>query len=281
MRVRVLPHFSCGHCEFCRTGNDAGCVKLGIIGFSKFGVDDNKLFERYKDGVLAEYVRLPETAVEILPVHVDFELAATQYDLENAHCLLREAHLPLGSTIVITAPTGSLGVSCLKLAQLFRVREVILVGRSKARCSMIEKISSVPCQIVALEDMDEEADLVNQIKSKAPNGVHAIIDLFPEGERASQAIQALKPYGTLVLMAPNSSKISLSVMDIMRNSWRIIGTKLHNQQDADQIRQWIKEGKVDESGLVSHRYKLSDAQEAVAMMLDRQEASHNIVIEMT
>ena len=48
-----------------------------------------------------------------------------------------------------------------------------------------------------------------------------------------------------------------------------------------KFRQWIMEGKVDKSGLVSHRYKLSDAQEAVAMMLDRQEASHNIVIEMT
>ena len=43
------------------------CSKAGIVGSRFFGREDATLFERYKDGGFAEYIRVPYWLVDPLP----------------------------------------------------------------------------------------------------------------------------------------------------------------------------------------------------------------------
>ena len=283
MRVRINPNFRCGQCFSCVSGKENGCVKMSVMGFAAFGPQPNEQFLKFQDGLLAEYVRVPESAVEILEPFFSFDQAALLCDLANAHCLLRTANFPDESNIMIMAPTGSLSVSLLSLAHLCKVKQVVLVGRSKKRCEIISKHTLVPCRSFELDNNAQQSDVdgaVDNIKQIIPEGVDAIIDLLPTGDTVSGLVRALRPFGSVVFITPNFSNLNIRIVDVMKYGWRLNGSMLHCKQDAEQITSWMSQGKVDVKGFITHRYQLEDVEKAISLMLNRDEECHNIAIDI-
>ena len=79
------------------------------MGFQGFGKGRMPLYEKYHDGGVADFIRVPATLIDLLPDNVSFDVGAKVQDLANAVRALRAAELDPGSTVAITSSTGAMG----------------------------------------------------------------------------------------------------------------------------------------------------------------------------
>ncbi len=275
-RVRLHPNVSCGVCNFCSTGRDQMCVEAGIIGLCGFSTDRMPLFERYHEGGLADFIRAPSWLVDVLPDNVNFDVGAKIHDLANAMRVLKVAQLPPGAAVVITAPTGSMGTSCVKLAPFFGIARLILVGRSTSRLEAVNKICStaISCEVVGFDslgaDWAESKALIRRLLELSPQRrVDAIIDFMPTGTDHFQMMGVLAADGAFVHMAGSRSVLPVPLIAMMRSCWRIIGTKNHARGDAKTVLQWLQDGRLKVDDLITHNFTLDAVDEAVRELHSR------------
>jgi threonine dehydrogenase-like Zn-dependent dehydrogenase len=272
-RVRLHPNITCGHCHFCTTGRDQMCSEAAIIGFASFGRGPTPLFDRYHEGGCADYLRAPSWLVDILPDNVSFDVGAKPHDLANAVRVLKVAQLSPGATVIITAPTGTMGTACVKLAPLFGIGHLILVARSAERAKAVQKLASVSCDVVGLDELGDDwpttKALARRLRELVPQGVDAIIDFMASGADMYQIMVVLAVNGTLVHMGANQSILPLPLVATMVNCWRIVGTRNHSRGDAQNVLRWLRDGHLKVDDLITHRFRLDQVDEAIARLQDR------------
>lgn len=273
-RVRVHPNLSCQKCRYCLSDREQMCAEAAIIGFIGFGKGRMPQYEKYHDGGLAEYIKVPYWLVDKISPNIKFDVAAKVQDLASAARALKCAQLELGSTIIITAATGSMGASTLKLAEFFPVARIILVARSAQRLKEAQKLTKLPTQIVALEDLGDwpaTKGLARKLTELAPKGVDAIIDFMPSSAGADiwQVIHGLATGGVLVHMGGNGSVLPLPIVALMANCWRIIGTRGNTRSDAKLVLDLLEDGSLNVDDLISHRFALRDVKQAVSTLQNR------------
>lgn len=283
-RVRLHPTLACRSCLHCDAGQDSTCEKAALIGFSNFGVE-SELYDKYHNGGLAEFVRAPHYLVDKLPDCVSFEVAAKVHDLATASRALKLADLRKASTIVLTAPTGTMGALTLRLAAIYSVRHIILVGRSKERLEQVRSLTSVRTSVLALEPSDgfdpETANLVGELKTLAPEGIDAIIDYIPAGNALDKVVPALRTGGALVHMGGNVAVLQMPLMVIMVNGWKVTGGRANTRLDVHECLEWLSTKQIDIEDLFTHKFKLSEIDQALDLLVTRKEPAWLSVVNVS
>ncbi|WP_235828599.1 alcohol dehydrogenase catalytic domain-containing protein [Actinomadura rubteroloni] len=275
-RVRVHPNLNCGSCRYCRSDRDMMCPQQSMIGHAAFGDVPMPLYDRYHDGGMAEYIRVPHWLVDTLPDNVSFDVGAKVHDLANAVRALKCAELPLGATLVVTAATGTMGTATVKLARHFGITRLILIGRSAERLAAVRPLAGdLPTDTVALEELPpdwaKEGGLTRALRALVPQGADAVLDFVPEGPATSQALAALATGGSLVHMGGSSAPLSLPMIAIMVNLWRVVGTRACTRTDVHEVLTLLAQGALDAEELITHRYPLAEANEAIDAIQSRKE----------
>ena len=274
-RVRVHPSLSCGTCGFCKEGNDHLCIESALIGFQGFGKGPMPLYDVYHNGGLAEYIRIPYRLVDKLPDNVSFDVGAKVQDVASCLHTLKMAALRPGATVIITAATGTMGTATVKMAKLFGIGRLLLIGRSSERLRDVAKLTTISCEIVALSELGADwptsKSLVRKLRQICPEGVDAIIDYMPSGADIWQVLGGLAVNGTMVHMGGNASVLPLPMVAIMANCWKIVGTRGNTRTDAHEVLEWLKNGTLNVDDLVTHRFKLRDILEAVPVFRNREQ----------
>jgi len=275
-RVRVHPNLTCGRCNFCRTDREMMCTQQAMIGHASFGQGPMPLYEAYHDGGLAEYLRIPYWLIDPLPDTVSFDVGAKVHDLANAVRALKCADLALGSTLVVTAATGTTGTATVKLAAHFGVARLVLVGRRADRLAPVAALAGdVPTDVVATEDLPagwgEDHGLTRALRAVAPGGADAVLDYVPEGDAGAQAMAALSTGGRFVHMGANSSPLPFPMIAMMVNCWRFVGTRANTRSDVQDVLNLLGSGTLRVDDLITHRFALSDIDRAVDTMQRREE----------
>lgn len=273
-RVRVHPNISCQRCKYCLSDREQMCSEAAIIGFTSFGKGPMLQYEMYHNGGLAEYIKVPYWLIDKISSTISFDVAAKVQDLASAVRALKCARLELGSTIIITAATGSMGASTIKLAEFFPVSRLILIARSGERLRAAQKLTKLPTEIVALEDLGDwptTKDLTRKLKEIVPKGADAVIDFMPSSAGADiwQAIYALAPGGTLVHMGGNTSVLPLPIVALMANCWTVVGTRGNTRSDARWVLDLLEAGSLNVDELISHRFALRDIKTAASALQSR------------
>ncbi|KAK7717279.1 putative secondary metabolism biosynthetic enzyme [Diaporthe eres] len=283
-RVRLHPNLACRACHHCDAGQDSTCERVALIGFSNFGIE-SELYDQYHNGGLAEFVRAPHYLVDKLPDCVSFEVAAKVHDLATASRALKLVDLRKTSTIILTAPTGAMGALTLRLAAIYSVRHIILVGRSKERLEQVRSLTSVKTSVLALEPSNgfdpETANLVSELKTLAPEGIDAIIDYFPAGNVLNKIVPALRTGGTLVHMGGNSAVLQMPLMVIMVNSWKVTGGRANTRLDVHECLEWLSTKQIDIEDLFTHKFKMSEIDQALDLLVTRKEPTWLSVVNMS
>jgi threonine dehydrogenase-like Zn-dependent dehydrogenase len=269
-RVRVHPNLN------CRTDRDMMCPQQAMIGHAAFGDAPMPLYDRYHDGGLAEYVRVPHWLVDKLPASVSFDVGAKVHDLANAVRALKCAALPNAATLIVTAATGTMGTATIKLAAHFGVARLILVGRSAARLDAVRQLAGhVPTDVVALESLPADwattQGLTRALRTLAPQGADAVLDFIPDGPATTQSLTALATGGSLVHMGANRAPVALPYIAVMVNCWRIVGTRACTRSDAREVLTMLDDGSLAIDDLITHRFPLAQADVAVAALQNRVE----------
>lgn len=106
-RVLVNPTISCGHCAFCRSGEDNMCLTGRIYGVQTWGG-------------YAEYATAPAGHLLAVPDELAFDTAAAIAVTGSTawHMLVRRANLRPGETVLIVAAGSGIGVIGLQIAKL-------------------------------------------------------------------------------------------------------------------------------------------------------------------
>lgn len=273
-RVRVHPFLNCRECDYCLTDRDMMCAEQSMLGHAAFGDVPMPLYAEYHDGGLAEYVRAPHWLLDPLPDSVSFDVAAKVHDLANAVRALKSADLPTGSTLLVTAATGTMGTATVKLAEHFGVARLILVGRDAERLHSVAALSGgIPAGVVAIDELPEDwaasGALTRRLREVAPDGVHAVVDFIPEGPAIGQAMAALATGGTLVHMGGNPGPLPLSPLVLLMNCWRFVATRAYTRKDANDVMRLLETGALTIDELITHRFPLTDAIKAMDAIQQR------------
>ncbi|POM27534.1 putative L-galactonate oxidoreductase [Actinomadura rubteroloni] len=274
-RVRVHPNLACRSCEYCRTDREMMCAQQAMMGHAAFGDAPMPLYDAYHDGGLAEYVRVPYWLVDPLPDGVSFDVGAKVHDLANAVRALKLADLTPGATLIVTAATGTMGTATVKLAPHFGVGRLVLVGRSAERLADVARISPLPVETVACEDLpdgwEETGGLTRRLREIVPGGAHAVLDFAPAGRMMAQSTAAMRTGGTVVHMGANRDPLGLPAAVMMINCWKFVGTRACTRTDAREVLALLDSGALRVDDLITHRFPLADARAAVEAMQSRAE----------
>ena len=283
-RVRVHANLTCRKCEFCLSDREPVCSQCSLIGFATFGPNAMPLYERYHDGGLAEYVRVPAWSLDPLPEEISFEVGAMIHDLAVASRALKLAEIDPGSTIVVTAATGAIGVSTIKLAALFGVARVVAVGRSRERLEGVKALAPDLVDILALEDLPEnwpESGLLTKaIRDLVPEGPGAVIDYLPGGASGTlQALTSMRTGGTAVVIGGNQEPLMLPPIAIMANCWRVVGSRSCTRSDALEIIGMLRMDRLKVDDLITHRFPLRETNAAVDTLRNRTESTWMVSVQ--
>jgi threonine dehydrogenase-like Zn-dependent dehydrogenase len=275
-RVRIHPTLSCGGCRYCLSGRDQMCAGSSIIGFIATGTQRIEAHARYRDGCLAEFVRVPQRQIDLLADHVSFDIGAKIQYLGNAMRALRVARLPPASTLMILGPTGAMGVATIKLARFFGVQHLVLVGRSTARLNEVKALSDVRTEVFSTEALGDDwvaSDaLARAITRHIPDGVDAAVDYLPAGGDLWQALGALATGATLVNMGAGPIPFAMTMRAIVGKCLNIVGSRNHSRLDAQEVIGLLAEGSLRADELITHRHRLERVEEAIQQLLRRSES---------
>jgi threonine dehydrogenase-like Zn-dependent dehydrogenase len=174
-----------------------------------------------------------------------------------------------------------LGSSIVHLANLFGIGRIIAVGRSSARLRLTQALAPNLVETLSLEDLgsnwEETGALTTAIRDRVPAGPDAVFDFLDQGHGTAQAISSLKKDGTAIVMAPNATPL-FPTATIIRNGWRIIGSRGCTRADTHRVLEWVNRGVISIDKLITHRFALADIASAVTLVRERQEPTWMVIV---
>ncbi len=118
--VVLYPSKVCGHCEFCRKGEQMLCLRCKVLG-------------EHIDGTFAEYVCVDEDMLFALPKGVDCDTAAvlpTAY-LTAWRMVMTQASVKPTETVLIHGIGGGVALASLQMVGLAGGRAIVTSGRDE------------------------------------------------------------------------------------------------------------------------------------------------------
>jgi 2-desacetyl-2-hydroxyethyl bacteriochlorophyllide A dehydrogenase len=253
-RVVCEGFIVCNRCRRCRSGETQWCERIEALGFTR-------------PGGYAELVAVPERVVHRLPEHVSFDAGVL---VEPASVVLRglEKARPEPGEAVGVIGVGTLGALAIALLRL----------RSPAR-------------IVAYGVREEELELARQLGAAevvlAGDGAPARdeLDLVVETAGAAAAVtlatQVCRPGGRAVLLgiAGEGRTLTLPSDLLVGQDLTLIGSIAYPASTWSRVVGLLSERVLDLDPIVTHRFPMSEFEEAVRLMDDRRGIVAKIVLE--
>jgi propanol-preferring alcohol dehydrogenase len=225
---RVCIHYlvSCGHCDFCRRGNEQFCAQVQMIG-------------KDRDGGYAELIAVPDRNVFVLPDEISFEQAAIMMcSSATALHALNKARLKSGETVAIFG-FGGLGYSALHLARAFDCGEIYVVEINPAKLAITDTLGGVPIDATA-------GDPVQQIlEATSGKGVDVSIELVGSAATMQQAVRCLAVQGCAAMVALSKDSMSLCPYpELINKEAEIIGVSDHLASELPDLMELVRGGKI-------------------------------------
>jgi len=282
-RVRVHSTLTCGNCDQCRTDHESLCSSQCTIGYALNGDGAMPLYERYHNGGMAQYVKVPAANLEAIPDNVTDEVAAKVGTLAGALRALRMTEAQFGDTLVITASGGGAGASVARCARLFGFTTICGVSRNRGGLERLRGPDGLTHSIATSElpsHWESEKLLSSAIREvSGAEGVDAVIDYMPSGTAVTlQAIHTMKGGGRAILCGGNVVELNLSYLAVMRNQYQLKGMRGAMRRDEREIMKLLAAGYLNVSDLVTHVFPLTEVNHALETVIGREE--HPVFVMM-
>ncbi len=214
---RVCVHYlaTCGHCEFCRNGNEQFCTTVQMIG-------------KDRDGGYAEFVVVPKRNVFPLPDEISFEQGAILMcsSATSLHAL-RKARLREGETVAVFG-IGGLGVSAVQLARALGAAKVFAIDINPKKLQIASRFGAIPIDPSEIRDVDVALELIG----------------LPQTMR--QAVQSLGTMGRAALVGITEKSFEVAPYhEIINKEAEIIGVSDHLASEIPELLELARTGRLD------------------------------------
>ncbi|GGO26061.1 alcohol dehydrogenase [Microbispora rosea subsp. aerata] len=201
---------SCGHCDYCVSGDQILCRAKRITGITD-------------DGGYAEYGLFKGGYVTPLPAGLDPVAAAPLMCAGlTAFNGLRRAGATAGSRVAVIG-AGGIGALAVRYAVAMGAR-VAVIGRSAKGEAYAKELGAET--YVASRETDPAAAL-----RAWADGADVIVNAAPSNEAASAALTGLAPDGTMVLCGYDTTPLILRAQPMVLNRLRVMASPSGSPHD--------------------------------------------------
>jgi 2-desacetyl-2-hydroxyethyl bacteriochlorophyllide A dehydrogenase len=253
-RVVCEGFIVCNRCPRCRSGETHWCERVEALGFTR-------------PGGYAELVAVPEQVVHRLPDHVSFDAGVL---VEPASVVLHglEKARPEPGEAVGVIGVGTLGALAIALLRLRSPSRIVAYGVREEELELARRLGAT--EVVLAGDgapADAELDLVVETAG-APVAVGLATELCRPGGRA-----------VLLGIAGEGRTLTLPSDLLVGKDMALIGSIAYPASTWSRVVGLLTDGVLDLDPIVTHRFPMSDFEEAVALMDDRRGIVAKIVLE--
>jgi L-iditol 2-dehydrogenase len=281
-RVMAFHHIPCGRCFYCRKQTFAQCETYKRVGTTA-GLGEPA------GGGFAQYIRVMDWIVSPgagdgatpaglihLPDDIPFEQAAFIEPVNTCFKAVKQLHLQPDETVLVIGQ-GSIGIILAALAAQ--------TGATVLTSDMYKERHRVAAQFGLRHPLDARGDVVAACQA-ATEGRGADVALVAVGADAliATAMAAVRPGGRVMLFA--STQHGTAPFDpaaVCMDEKTLMGSysaSVAIQQEAiDLVFEGYRSGKLDLTRLISHRFGLDAAAEAVRLASNPVPDSMKIVLK--
>jgi threonine dehydrogenase-like Zn-dependent dehydrogenase len=261
-RVVVICSITCGFCKFCRTERQHLCQTKKTMGFlTKFG-EGPAYLRRYKDGLWAEYCRVPAGNLVRLPRDADIDEMCKVSQINVGYRALKRARLHCGETVLVNGASGITGIGTVLSALAMGASQVIAVARNPARLERVRAIDPRRITTVALGRGESITKTVKELTGGLGAGVLA--ELAPGGiETTIECIKNLEPGGRVALIAPNPAPLNLPLRYLMIRSIEFTSVTGRFAMDVAELLELVARGVIDTRHITTRYFPLTAVNEAL------------------
>jgi L-iditol 2-dehydrogenase len=237
-RVCVEPGVPCGRCRECRTGHYNVCPELGFYGSPPI------------DGALGNYLAVHEDFVHALPDKISDEAGALIEPLAVALWACEAAALSPHKRVLVTG-AGPVGLLVAQTARALGAADVVITDVRPERLDAAARLGFQQ----ALDARDEPL-------AGNETGFDALIECSGRGAALESALGALRPGAVAVLVGMGEDHVTLPLDLLQRRELWVTGRFRYANVFPAAIA-LAANGGVELDGLITHRFPLEDAAEAV------------------
>jgi L-iditol 2-dehydrogenase len=278
-RVMAFHHIPCGACFYCRKKTFAQCEKYKLVGTTA-GVGEAagggfSQYIRVMDWIVGDGVT-PAGLIKV-PDDIPFEQAAFIEPVNTCFKAVKLLELEPDDTVLVIGQ-GSIGIILAALAKQ--------TGATVLTSDMYAERHAVAAKFGLDRPLDARGDVVAACKA-ATEGRGADVALVAVGADAliATAMQAIRPGGRVMLFA--STQHGTAPFDpaaVCMDEKTLMGSYSASvaiqQEGIDLVFEGYRSGKLDFTQLISHRFGLEDAAEAVRLASNPVANSMKIVLKM-
>ena len=212
--------------------------------FSRAKYDNQK--NALKNGGYAEFIVMPARSVFRLPQEIPFDQGAIMMcsSATSLHAL-NKARLKPGETVAIFG-VGGLGMSAIQLAKAMGAAQIFAVDIKQAKLELAQKLGALPIDARACEPVAEILRLTSG------RGVDVALELIGLPLTMQQAVRALAIQGRAALAGITEKTLELApYTEILNKEAEIVGVSDHLAQELPLLVEWVREGRLDLSGVVT------------------------------
>jgi L-iditol 2-dehydrogenase len=251
-RVFVAPNMGCGHCPQCVSGNNNLCANYDAIGITI-------------DGSFAEYVRIPAAAIaqgNIIPIDRSVDPAVASL-IEPFACVVRgqdALHIQPGEVVLVMG-AGPIGSMHALLAQLRGAGKVIISEPNPQRAA--QAVETGCGRVVNPTEEDLAAVLSGETGGA---GADVIIVAAPAHQAQESALELAALRGRINFfggLPKDRPSIQFDSNLVHYKELTVTGTTACSTNDCLRAAAIVNSGRVDLTRLVSARYPLAEALEAI------------------
>ena len=249
-RVTVNVETFCGECFFCKHGYVNNCVDPH--GGWALGCRI--------DGGQAEYVRVPyaDQGLDRIPDSVSDEQALFVGDiLATGFWAARISEITDEDTVLIIG-AGPTGICALLCVLLKRPKRVIVCEKSEERIRFVRE--HYPQVLVTTPDACES--FVRQHSDHG--GADVVLEVAGSGDSFRMAWQCARPNATVTIVALYDAPQTLPLPEMYGKNLTF-KTGGVDGCDCAEILRLIADGQIDTTPLITHRFKLSDIEQAYSL----------------
>ncbi|MBT8163475.1 MULTISPECIES: NAD(P)-dependent alcohol dehydrogenase [Arthrobacter] len=235
-RVAVEPQRPCRKCKQCKAGRYNLCPDIEFYATPPI------------DGAFAEYVTIQADFAYDIPDNVSDEAAALIEPLSVGLWACERADIKPGSRVLI-AGAGPIGIIAAQAARAFGATDIYITDIAEDRLAFALEHG-------ATHALNAKTDSVEGLD------VDAFIDASGAPQAVRSGIKAVGPAGRVILVGLGADDVELPVSYIQNREIWLSGVFRYTNTWPLAI-QLIADGKVDLDVLVTGRFALAEAEEAL------------------
>lgn len=259
---------SCGHCYYCAVLNEPSlCTDRKV-----FGINISRNEFPYLNGCYAEYIILRE-GTDIFKIPKDADpavlVAASCSGATTAHGF--DMARPDTSDIVLVQGPGPIGLFSVAFAKASGAKEIIVIGGSESRLNMCKEFGATVILNRNKLSIEERKNII--MKLTGNRGVDFAVEAVGYPEALREGLDLIRPAGTYVSIGfgqPMGTIEFDGYTDLVHKNIRIQGVWVSATRHTHQALNLILGNLNSFEKMITHRFKLNEANEALRVMENKE-----------